>query len=115
MFIFITTEFFGLPHPKLIRAQELTLRLLKTGTYPCPLRLNGFILRCYSQVCGALPPLEYMLWSCERVEDSVVRDVSRWEAPVLCMDLDYQLWAVQQAHDVTVRLGLPVPTWERPA
>lgn len=27
----------------------------------------------------------------------------------------YQLRAVQKAHDAAVRLGLPVPTWERPA
>lgn len=55
-----------------------------------------------------------MLWSCERIEDPATKDASRWEAALRSLDLDDQIWAVQQAHDVAVKLGLPVPTWERP-
>lgn len=42
---------YGLAHPKLNRAQALTLRLLQTGTYPCPRSLTCFILR---HIYGAL-------------------------------------------------------------
>lgn len=40
---------------------------------------------------------------------------SKWDAALRSPDLKTQLWAVQRAHDVADRLGLSVPTWERPA
>lgn len=69
----------------------------------------------YCMDCGDLATLEHMLWSCERIEDPAIKDASRWEAALRSPNLDDQFWAVQQAHDVAVRLGLSVPTWERPA
>ncbi|KAM7293803.1 hypothetical protein ISCGN_023386 [Ixodes scapularis] len=38
-----------------------------------------------------------------------------WSSAITSSELLPQLRAVQRAHDAAVRLGLPVPTWERPA
>ncbi|XP_070392623.1 uncharacterized protein [Dermacentor albipictus] len=40
---------------------------------------------------------------------------ARWEAALRNRFPAEQLWAVQQGHDAAGRLGLSVPTWERPA
>uniref|UniRef100_A0A131Z2D3 Tick transposon n=1 Tax=Rhipicephalus appendiculatus TaxID=34631 RepID=A0A131Z2D3_RHIAP len=66
-------------------------------------------------VCGEDSSLEHMLWRCPalRVHEDVTS--SKWDAALRSPNLKQQLWAVQQAQDAAERLGLYVPTWERPA
>ncbi|KAH8019263.1 hypothetical protein HPB51_018606 [Rhipicephalus microplus] len=66
--------------------------------------------------CGAdLFRLANMLWECKAMYTYPNSTSVRWEAALRSSLLADQLWAVQQAHGATDRLGLTVPTRESPA
>lgn len=116
---YLSRRTYFVPHPRLNRAQALTLRLLQTNTYPNPSLLNKIYPDTYTNAtchdCGDIATLDHMLWRCARSRSIIANSSARWEAVLRSPLLADQLWAVQQAHDAAERLGLPVPTWERPA
>lgn len=118
-YFYLARRIYSLPHPRLNRAQALTLRLLQTNTYPNPCLLHRIYPDIYTDSfcpsCGEISTLEHMLWRCARSHSTVDNNSARWDVALRSPLLAEQLWAVQQAHDAAERLGLPVPTWERPA
>lgn len=106
------------PHPKLTRPQALTFRLLQTETYPNLFTLHAIYPEIHTDnacpACGNRSTLSHMLWGCIFIASPDLSS-ARWEAAFRSPLLAEQRWAVQQAHDAAGRLGLSVPTWERPA
>lgn len=116
---YLSRRVFPPPSPKLSRPQALTLRLLQTESYPNPHVLHAIYPELYdNDICNQckLTPatLKHMLWECTTMYHDVNPDATsaRWAAALCSSSLADQKWAVQQAHDAAVRLGLSVPTWE---
>lgn len=55
-----------------------------------------------------------MLWRCPSLRGPQRITEEEWRSDLESPALLHQLRAVQRAHDAAVRLGLPIPTWERP-
>ncbi|KAH9371190.1 hypothetical protein HPB48_005660 [Haemaphysalis longicornis] len=102
------------PHPKLIRAQAVSLRLLQTGTYTCLAVLH----EVYSDVhrddacpsCKQTSTLAHMLWKCGSAYPKLRKE--EWDSLLRSPALDKQILAVRHACDRTSGLDLPVPTWD---
>ncbi|KAH9375734.1 hypothetical protein HPB48_009943 [Haemaphysalis longicornis] len=97
-FFYMSRKVFAAPHPKLNRAQAVSLRLLQTGTYPCLAVLHEVYPDVYRDerlpvLRTDLYSLAHMLWEC---------------GPAL----DKQILAVRWARDRIGGLDLPVPTWD---
>ncbi|KAG0418622.1 hypothetical protein HPB47_004699 [Ixodes persulcatus] len=58
---------------------------------------------------------DHILWRCPSLRGPNKVTEEEWSSAITSSELLPQLRAVQRAHDAAVRLGLPVPTWERPA
>ncbi|CAN8004675.1 unnamed protein product [Ixodes hexagonus] len=106
------------PHGNLSRSQAITLGMLQTRSYPS-LAFFSIIapdtFQSTSPDCGSISSFEHMLWRWPslRLPNQVTEE--EWSSAIKSCELLPQLRAVQRAHDAAVRLGLPVPTWERPA
>lgn len=108
---------FPLPHEKLSRPQAISLRMLQTGTYPSLVTYSH-----YSDISELCPDCQnrsdfnHMLWRCPSLQRKNEEfSENSFHLMLTSPVLIQQLKAVQKAHDAAVRLGLPVPTWERPA
>lgn len=108
---------FPLQHEKLSRPQAVSLRMLQTGTYPSLSSSSHYTDSSpLCPDCNARSDFIHMLWRCPSLQERY-NDFSEEEfySFIKSPDLLPQIKAVQKAHDAAVRLGLPVPTWERPA
>uniref|UniRef100_L7LSY9 Putative tick transposon n=1 Tax=Rhipicephalus pulchellus TaxID=72859 RepID=L7LSY9_RHIPC len=105
------------PHPKLNKAQAVTLRQLQTKTYITPAMLNkidpDFSPHCQHCNHGHCN-FEHMLWLCPFNSGSGLQDKPSWEAAIRSPELSNQLLAVQRARDIAERLQLPAPSWVEP-
>lgn len=109
------------PQRKLSRAQEITLRLLQTQSYPNLALYHHIDPESFPNTCpecGLYGSLSHMLWQCPALTQTTATAFNSqedWDAALRSQDALVQIRAVQRAHDLAERLGLPVPTWERPA
>ncbi|XP_042147322.1 uncharacterized protein LOC121836480 [Ixodes scapularis] len=106
------------PHGKLSRSQAITLRMLQTRSYPSLAFFSIIAPDTFKSTCpdcGSVSSFDHMLWRCPSLRGPNQVTQEEWSSAITSSELLPQLRAVQRAHDAAVRLGLPVPTWERPA
>ena len=109
---------FAPPHRKLSRPQAITFRMLQTRSYPSLSFLSIVSSEAFESTCpdcGEVSNFEHMLWRCPSLRGLSRLTEQDWDSALRSSEFLPQLRAVQRAHDAAVRLGLPVPTWERPA
>lgn len=114
---YISRCIFPPPSPKLSRPQALTLRLLQSESYPNPHILYVIYPEIYPyDICNhcklTTATLRHVLWECTTMYNDANPDATsaRWDAVLRSSSLGNQKWAIQQARDAAVRLGLSVPT-----
>ncbi|XP_077529144.1 uncharacterized protein LOC144141464 [Haemaphysalis longicornis] len=113
-FFYMSRRVFPPPHPKLNRAQAVSLRLLQTCTYPCLAVLHEVYPDVYRDdtcpSCGQTSTLAHMLWECGSAHPKFSKE--EWDSLLRSPALDKQILAVQRARDRTGGLDLPIPTWD---
>lgn len=113
-FFYMSRRVFPPPHPKLNRAQAVSLRLLQTGTYPCLAVLHEVYPDVYRDnacpSCGQTSTLAHMLWECGSRYPKLTKE--EWDSLLRSPALDKQILAVRRARDRAGGLDLPVPTWD---
>ncbi|CAN7945672.1 unnamed protein product, partial [Ixodes hexagonus] len=106
------------PHGNLSRSQAITLRMLQTRSYPSSAFFSIIAPDTFQSTCpdcGSISSFDHMLWRCPSLRWHNQVTEEEWSSATKSSELLPQLRAVQRAHDAAMRLGLPVPTWERPA
>lgn len=115
---FMERRQFPLPHPKLNRAQAVTLRLLQTGTYPTPYIMNkihpALQLEVKCSTCNDIIGVRHMLAGCPAALTNPDEEWEKWTRLTRSKSQQDQQRAVQKVHDEATQLGLVVPTWTRP-
>ncbi|CAN7981704.1 unnamed protein product [Ixodes pacificus] len=114
----IGRQTFPPPHGKLSTSQAITLRMLQTRSYPSLAFFSIIAPDTFKSTCpdcGSVSNFDHMLWRCPSLRGPNKVTEEEWSFAITSSELLPQLRAVQRAHDAAVRLGLPVPTWERPA
>lgn len=110
---------FPSPHSALNKAQQLTLRLLQTHSYPSPYICSKYLPdirpecpKCQNSRCD----LSHMLWQCPVLNASFGSPATEddWFNHLRSPDRALQHQAVQKAQKVAGELRLPVPTWAEP-
>ncbi|KAG0433191.1 hypothetical protein HPB47_020149 [Ixodes persulcatus] len=92
--------------------------MLQTRSYPSLAFFNIIAPDTFESTCpdcGSVSNYDHMLWRCPSLRGPNKVTEEEWSSAITSSELLPQLRAVQRAHDAAVRLGLPVPTWERPA
>lgn len=115
----LSRRVFPPPHSHLTRGQEVTLRLLQTGVYPCPANVSIYMdISPDCPDCGCVCTFEHMMWDCPHIPKELKAQIiprQGFYSAIKSTDRHRQLRAIQGAHDAAGRYSLPVPTWERPA
>uniref|UniRef100_L7M155 Tick transposon n=1 Tax=Rhipicephalus pulchellus TaxID=72859 RepID=L7M155_RHIPC len=115
---YLERRVFPPPHKKLTRPQAMTLRMLQTNSYPNLAFMHCLFPSDFSSQCPRCRgtcDLEHMLWRCPSLRGDKDLTEQKWSSALKSSEYQHQIWAVQRACDAAVRLGLTVPTWERPA
>ncbi|XP_072142434.1 uncharacterized protein [Dermacentor andersoni] len=113
-FFYMSGRVFPPPHPKLNRAQAVSLRLLQTSTYPCLSVLHEAYPDVYRDdacpSCGQTSTLAHMLWECGSTYSKFIKE--EWDSLLRSPALEKRILAVRRARDRAGGLDLPVPTWD---
>ncbi|KAH6936074.1 hypothetical protein HPB50_013063 [Hyalomma asiaticum] len=98
---------FPAPHPKLSRAQSITLRQLQKRTYITPAvmhRINADTTPTCPFCDHAHSNFEHMIWLCPANSLTELATQEAWNKAIMSPKFQHQLRAVQRARDIAARL-----------